>query len=131
MIIDPAPITEPVEQGGKTRVTTAAWVLFFQNLYKAVGSISSWANSSVASVTTNTTLDSSHYFVKATGVLTITLPDATLFTGKQYIIKKLGAGILTVNTTSAQTIDGSTFLTIDIPYVALSVESDGANWSIT
>ena len=43
-----------------------------------------------------------------TGTFTATLPTAVGCTGREYAIKNSGTGVITVATTSSQTIDGST-----------------------
>lgn len=61
---------------------------------------------------------------------TLTLPTAVAPVGRVYSIKKTDAtsNVVTVATTSAQTIDGLTTRTIDIQYGSLTVVSDGTNW---
>lgn len=64
---------------------------------------------------------------------TITLPTAVGITGKQYYVKKTDstiANIITVGTTSAQTIDGATTVTLKTQYATVGVVSDGANWQL-
>lgn len=62
----------------------------------------------------------------------VTLPTAVGRTGKIYVIKKVdsGANIITVATTSSQTIDGATTRTLPRQYDAITVQSDGSNWII-
>lgn len=66
------------------------------------------------------------------GSVTITLPDATWLSGKNFVIKKKDlAHTLTIDTTSSQTIDGD--LTQKITYWsrwAISVNCDGSNWYV-
>lgn len=69
----------------------------------------------------------------ATGAATVTLYDATTVTaGTEVIIKdeagNATANNITVNTTSAQTIDGAATATINANYGVLRLYSDGANW---
>lgn len=62
---------------------------------------------------------------------TITLPTAVGQTGRQYVIKvSAGNKIVTVNTTSSQTIDGA--LTVGLPGFpfSMTVISNGSNWFI-
>ena len=49
-----------------------------------------------------------------------------------YNIKKTdsSANAVTINTTSSQTIDGSTSVVIQVQYVCVSVVSDGTKWNI-
>lgn len=84
-------------------------------------------------VTSATTLDSTHSYVSATGASTyaITLPSAVGITGRTYTIKsRMNAGVLlTVNTTSSQTIDGATSVTL-ARFESLQVISNNSNWEV-
>lgn len=68
--------------------------------------------------------------VNNAGATNQTLPTAVGITGKRYVVKNVGAGTATVNTTSAQTI----FTTSAVASVNLATgdgrtfESNGANW---
>lgn len=68
------------------------------------------------------------------GVVTATLPTAVGIAGRQYKIKdwkgKSATNNITIATTSAQTIDGSSTKILNSNYSSLTVISDGANWSI-
>lgn len=67
------------------------------------------------------------------GGFTITLPNATLYTGKQFLIIKSDLtqnNFLTLATTSSQTINGDLTLTTKRFYTAWLVQSDGANWDL-
>lgn len=66
------------------------------------------------------------------GAFTVTLPTAVSVTGKQYTIKKTDStlNVVTVATTSSQTIDGATTNVIATPYESITVVSDGSNWMI-
>lgn len=79
--------------------------------------------------TANYTLDGTDYLVDCTAnSFTVTLPTAVGITGRIYIIKNTGtATIITMATTSSQTIDGTTPPTITT-LTPLRVMSDGANW---
>lgn len=63
------------------------------------------------------------------GTWTATLPTAVSVTGTQYTVKNTGAGVVTVGTTSSQTIDGVTTQTLG-QYESITVVSDGANWIV-
>jgi hypothetical protein len=81
-------------------------------------------------VTDNCTIGPNEYLINApSGTFTITLPTAVGISGKQYIIKNSGNGVVTLNTTSSQTIDGSTSLTLT-QNDTVEVISDGSNWKI-
>lgn len=68
------------------------------------------------------------------GSITVTLPDATssTFNTNTYTVKKTDSSSnnVTINTTSSQTIDGSTSATIMVRYVSVSLVSDGSNWNV-
>jgi hypothetical protein len=61
---------------------------------------------------------------------TVTLPTAVGVTGRLYTIKNSGTGVITVATTSSQTIDGSTTAVLQVQNVSITVVSDGANWKV-
>lgn len=63
------------------------------------------------------------------GTFTVTLPTAVSITGRQYVVKNSGSGIITVNANGSETIDGT--LTIDIASEdSVTIVSNGANWII-
>ena len=63
---------------------------------------------------------------------TVTLPDATVAVNNVFFIKKTdsSSNLVTIATTSSQTIDGSTTVTLSTPYSSREVVSDGSNWQI-
>lgn len=65
------------------------------------------------------------------GTFTATLPTAVGVTGKAYVIKNSGTGVITIATTSAQTIDGITTKNLNNQYDAATLISNGANWVVT
>jgi LysM repeat protein len=72
----------------------------------------------------------SDYFVNATsGTFTITLPSAIGIAGKVYKFKNSGSGVVTIATTSSQTIDGSTTKTLAATGT-LTVIAASNNWVI-
>lgn len=83
-------------------------------------------------ITALRTLDSSDYTVDCTAnSFTVTLPTAVGIGGRVYNIKNTGNGLITVDTTSSQTIDGAASGTITLAqYACLTVQSTGANWII-
>jgi len=65
------------------------------------------------------------------GGFTVTLPTAVSFgSGIIEIHKLVAANTLTIATTSSQTINGSTTLTVNRRYTCITLISDGANWRI-
>ena len=68
------------------------------------------------------------YVYIVSGTTTLTLPTAVGNTN-MYTVKNSGSNVVTVDTTSAQTIDGASTLTINTPY-AYSMVSNNSNWVI-
>ena len=87
----------------------------------------------IYSVSTNTSAGSGanvDYVYLVSGTTTITLPTAVGNTNT-YTIKRVNTGVVSIATTSSQTIDGSASpITINVRYVSLTLVSDGANWNI-
>jgi len=87
----------------------------------------------IYSVSTNTAAGSGanvDYVYLVSGTTTITLPTAVGNTNR-YTIKSSGTGVVSIATTSSQTIDGSASpITINVQYVSLDLISDGTNWNI-
>ena len=87
----------------------------------------------ISSPTTNTSAGSAagtDYVYLATNTITITLPTA-VGNQNQYTIKNIGTGVISIATTSSQTIEGSASpITINVQYVSLTLVSNGANWFI-
>lgn len=89
--------------------------------------------SNVITVTGNFTpgIVHSNIFADATAAsLTVTLPDAISYKGKQFTVKKKdsSANTVTVATINSQTIDGVSTVVLTGQYGILRVRSDGANW---
>ena len=81
-------------------------------------------------ISSNIILNEYHNVVSAsTGNIIITLPTAIGITGRCYIIDNAANTNITANTTSNQTINGSTIQTIP-PNSAMEVISNGSNWRI-
>jgi hypothetical protein len=69
------------------------------------------------------------YVYFASGTITITLPTAAGNTNR-YTIKNVGFGIITINTTSSQTIDDALSATIYTHNNSVDLVSDGSNWKL-
>lgn len=69
-----------------------------------------------------------------TAVATLTLPTAAGITGRMYHVKNASltgpTPVLTINTTSAQTIDGLASWTVNSLYQAVTLVSNGTNWHV-
>ncbi len=125
-----------------------AAVLFFaitSNAQVGIGTVS--PNSTLAvigsvsagyrSFTVNTAASSTDFTLAFTGIAaaSVTLPDATTCAGRVYLIKNASTTgptpTLTINTTSAQTIDGITTLLLSQAYESVILVSNGANWNVS
>jgi hypothetical protein len=81
-------------------------------------------------VTDTCTIGPNEYLINVpSGTFIITLDTAVNISGKQYVIKNSGNGVITLNTTSSQTIDGNLSITLT-QNETVEVISDGSNWKI-
>jgi hypothetical protein len=84
-----------------------------------------------AAKTTTYTIAATDSVIDCTsGTFTVTLPTAASITGRMYTIKNSGAGVITVGTTSSQTIDGSTTYSLGSQYKYVVVVSNGSSWIV-
>ena len=84
----------------------------------------------VTGINSTYTVDTNDYLIDVTGnTITVTLPTAVGVNGKNYVIKNRGTGVVTVATTSSQTIDGVNTKTLN-NNDSIEVISDGSNWII-
>jgi len=74
-------------------------------------------------------ITSDDYYVEAVGTFDINLPTATGATGKTYLIKNSGTGVITIGTTSSQLIDNLPSYDLAF-YDTLVVTSNGTNWNV-
>jgi hypothetical protein len=67
------------------------------------------------------------------GAMPITLPSAAGLAGVTKKIKKIDStgNVITINTTSSQTIDGVTSKTLTAQWQTITVFSDGLNWLVS
>lgn len=84
----------------------------------------------VTTVTTTGAVTSGITRVNSSGTTTQTLPTAVGITGQQFIIKNINTGVVTIATTSAQTIDGAATQSLLTQYSSLTIVSNGTNWDI-
>jgi hypothetical protein len=66
------------------------------------------------------------------GAWTLTLPAAALHSGRHYAIKKTDSSTnaITIDGNGSETIDGALTVALSMQYEALTLVSDGSNWSI-
>jgi len=63
------------------------------------------------------------------GTFSVTLMSAVVAYNKKFIVKNLGTGVITITTTSSQTVDGLSSGTITLSQgESITVVSDGSNW---
>lgn len=86
----------------------------------------------VTSISANTNalaVKQTRYIYLVSGATTLTLPTA-VGNSSFYTVKNAGSNTVSITTTSSQTIDGSTPITLPVPNTSLDIVSDGANWRI-
>lgn len=71
------------------------------------------------------------YVYLASGTITVTLP-TTVGNKNLYTVKNIGAGIVTVDTTGGETIDGSPTVVMPIQFTSVDlISNNSGNWDIT
>ena len=84
----------------------------------------------VTGINSTYTVDTNDYLIDITGnTITVTLPTAVGVNGKNYVIKNRGTDVVTVETTSSQTIDGASTKSLN-NNDGIEIISDGSNWII-
>jgi hypothetical protein len=107
--------------------TSTAWRILYNTPSGGSGITRSVSN--ISTTQTAGATASTDYVYLISGTTTLTLPTAVGNTNR-YTLKNVGTNTVTINTTSSQTIDGSTSITMAVQYTALDVISDGTNWNI-
>ena len=89
-------------------------------------------SNALTTFTTNTTAGITHNMMVFTGTsaTTLTLPTAIGITGREYWVKNASSNssVLTIATTSSQTVDGLSSWTLTQTNKAIRLVSDGTNW---
>ncbi len=98
--------------------------------YANVNSFTGAIQRPVTVITTNTTLSHNHYFVNcnSTGTITITLPQAALCPGREYIIKNINTGSVIIDGNGSDTIDGSLTKSLTSQYQSITIIAQGGKW---
>lgn len=82
----------------------------------------------VAKTATYTAADD--YTIDCTsGTFTVDLPTAVGITGRIYVIKNSGAGVITIDPNGSETIDGAATQAV-VSGASFTIQSTGANWLI-
>jgi hypothetical protein len=105
------------------------------NSFTAMQSFTKSVNFAYTSVTTNTTLDTTHNVVSVDasgGARTITLPTAVGIGGRQYTIRKLDSSgnAVTIDGNGSETINGATTKVLAAQYDVATIISNNANWVV-
>jgi hypothetical protein len=79
--------------------------------------------------TANYTATLADTIISCSGTFTVTLPTAVGCTGREYVIKNTGTGVITVDANSTETIDGELTQTLN-QWDAMAIVSNGTGWSI-
>jgi len=78
-------------------------------------------------------LDHTHYFVEvsgSTGTITITLPTCVGKTGRTYIVKNTGTGMVVIQPNGAEKIDGIAPRYLNVQYISSTYISNNIQWLI-
>ena len=70
------------------------------------------------------------YVYLVSGTTTITLPTA-IGNENLYTVKNVGDGVVTVDTTGAETIDDGPDAVLEVKYTSVDLISNGSNWKVT
>lgn len=108
-------------------VTVAFSIATTGNIIATIGSPQA---DTYKAITANYTIASPDSIIDCTsGTFTVILPTAVGASGAKYTIKNSGTGLITLATTSSQTIDGELTQEL-IQYDAIEVMSNNTNWII-
>ncbi|MFM6943682.1 MAG: beta strand repeat-containing protein, partial [Bacteroidota bacterium] len=90
------------------------------------------ASFNTRSVTATTTLTSTDHTIiySGTAIGTLTLPSAAACAGREIWIKNASTYVVTIATSSSQTIDGNSTWSIPSQYETVLFMSDGTNWIV-
>jgi hypothetical protein len=108
------------------KASTSTWYTIASNTY--LPSLDQRYGPQMAVKSSNYTIKNWDGVILASGTITITLPTATTAV-RPFTIKNTSTGLITVATTSSQTIDGVTTVPLT-QYESITVVSDGSNWAV-
>lgn len=74
------------------------------------------------------TLNATHRIIFCSGTLIVNLPTSVGIMGRAYNLINTSTGIITIQPTLAQTINGESNLTLESQYDSVVIMSDGTNW---
>ena len=108
-------------------VDTFVYKQWFQSVYRYVVS-----RTKVITITTSYTIESDMFYIRADatgGILTVTLPAANQYSGRQILIKKVDASVnaVTVGITGTDTIEGAASVSLAAQWAGQGFISNGNN----
>jgi hypothetical protein len=110
------------------------WVATFPGKDITVAGLDDIALRVITTITTTTTLDNTHYTVlvdSTSGAVTVNLPAANANTGRIYNINKIvAANTVTIDANGAETINGSTTISLVNQWESVTIQSNGTSWYI-
>jgi len=86
--------------------------------------------SDLRTINTNANVLSTDSFILANGTITLTLPATSTVSGRQYKIKNIGTGDVTIVPQTGEEVDGKANVIIGEQYSALTLLSTGTTWHI-
>jgi hypothetical protein len=86
----------------------------------------------VTTVTDTVTLDSTyhHLLCNKASAMTVNLPAAASNSGREYYIKNINTGVVTIDANASETIDGATTYALSAQYQSVLLVCNGTSWDI-
>lgn len=120
-------ILESLDVGGPAFFRNGA---FFYGGISVSGAVGAFSMPTVAKTGAYTLGDLDFVVNVISGTFTITFPTAVGISGRIYVIKNSGTGVVTLDGSGSETFDGSTTVSLNPRYSCVWVQSDGTNWVI-
>jgi hypothetical protein len=79
---------------------------------------------------TSITLNDEVIFVNVTTTVALTLPNVKDAQNKLFTVKNIGTGTVRIQPSGSETIDGQSYLTLNVKNQTVTIISDGSNWYI-
>lgn len=119
--------TLPTGDGGGAQVlsTNGSGLLYWSSA--GGGGISRSISNVSGTTNAGSSANTDYVYNAVSDSFTVTLPTAVSNTNR-YTMKQSSTGVLTIATTSSQTIDGSTTYSLSKQYQAVDILSNGSNW---
>lgn len=90
----------------------------------------SFSSAYIAKTATYTATLSDYTIDCTANTFTVNLPTAVGITGRIYVIKNTGTGVITIDASGSEAIDGSLTKTLSTQYSSYMIQSNGVNWII-